>query len=74
VELYDSEGPLGHKRPANIILFKFSEVGVLFTATLRTRKKFLSCQITFHGLGLNNLNNKRPVRLYVGRQILASIN
>ena len=44
VQLYDREGPLGHKRPACMFLFVFLRGAFLFTATLRTRKEFLPCQ------------------------------
>ena len=44
VQLYDREGPLGHKRPACMFLFVFLRGAFLFTATLRTRKEFLSSQ------------------------------
>ena len=42
--LYEREGPLGHKRPACMLLFVFLRGGgVLFTATPWTTKELLSC-------------------------------
>jgi len=47
-ELCDRKRPLGHKWPACILLFVFLSVGgggaLLFTASPRTRKEFLSRQ------------------------------
>ena len=42
VKLYDREGPLGHKRPACMLLFVFLGGAFLFTVTPRTKKEFLS--------------------------------
>ena len=47
VELFDREGPLGHKRPACMLLFVFLRGAFLFTATPRTRKEFLPRQSLF---------------------------
>ena len=41
VQLFDREGPLGHKRPACMLLLVFFREAFLFTAAPRTRKEFL---------------------------------
>ena len=64
VKLYDRDGQLGHNRPSVCILRGAS----LFTATLRTRKEFLSCQ------GLSWPGDRTIGALRAARHILTSAN
>ena len=68
VKICDRDGPLGHKRPASTLLFVFLRGTSLFTATLRTRKEFLSCQ------GLSCPGDSTIGALRAERQILTSVN